>query len=104
MRKVINESDCLPSFYGAAWDVYTHERNSSGTHFLVVCYPIPLNLIFRGIRNIYYKLSQVGRLSDKDRLLYFKDILKETREELDLCQQKVQMLRMLNAQIDTREE
>ena len=59
MRKIITEGEIIPQGYGVAWD----DSTTLGMDRLrVVCYPVPLNIIFRVARDFYWRLAKRGNI------------------------------------------
>lgn len=50
MKKLVNQGDYMPRGYGLAWLCATSTQG--------VCYPIPLNWLFRWIRDLYFFLAR----------------------------------------------
>lgn len=69
LRRVIDEGEMLPRGYGVAWEDAT--TYLQGGCFTVVCYPVPLNLLFRWARNSYWFLAHkcLGKLPYPERMI-----------------------------------
>jgi len=77
IRKIRKETEDLPRFYGIAW--------RRPLDFDAVCYPVPLNLIFRFFRAFWYFVSCPNILSAQERMENHLQIQFEIRvqEEVD---------------------
>ena len=86
MRKVIQEGGIYPRFYGPAWDDL---RINCDRLAIVVCYPIPINLILRWIRQLYLWLEwNTRRISNQDKLQWANDKIKTLQKLLVIANHK----------------
>jgi len=59
LRKIIREGGYYPKGYGRAWDDWS--TLGQPDNVAVICYPVPLNLLFRWARNCWWWLHRGWR-------------------------------------------
>jgi len=52
LRRYVHENEWMPTLYGLAWRDYVRGAK--------VCYPVPLNWLFRWARDLYWWLAVPG--------------------------------------------
>lgn len=81
VKKVINEGEAIPKYYGIAYRDYLR--------YQAVCYPIVLNLIIRYLRELYFIIAIPADLSRSEHIVQeayrqgYEDGLKAAKRQRD---------------------